>query len=84
MDNQRQNAYSAMVRAYLRVGSDTFGVAKINGKQLTLAEPCELSPGSQGQLVVIVDDHQSARTVVLPDGVDQGQREAHYSVVAPF
>ena len=81
---KRQKGYSAAVAAYLRIGSSKIRVAKINREKLTLAEPCECEPGTEVELVVIVDRRSSSRTVLLVDGVALGQREARYSVTVPF
>jgi hypothetical protein len=80
----RESGYSASVAAYLIVGNQRVQVAKLNRDHLTLADACELAPKTEAQLNVVIDDKKSSRTIVLNDGVAAGQREARYSVLAPF
>lgn len=49
-----------------------------------VAEPCEFSPETEGELLTIVDGVEDSRRVVLPDGVRQGQTIVKYVVAAPF
>ena len=70
--------------AYLNVGGRCVQIAKINRDYLTLADACELGPETEAQLTFIVDAKKSTRMILLNDGVALGQREARYSVLAPF
>lgn len=80
-----ENGYSADVEGFLVVrGGPRVRLAKTNGATFTLAEPCELSPGTLGELVVIVDGKKSSRLVTLPGGVSFGQTLVRYAVAAPF
>jgi hypothetical protein len=76
--------YSAHVEGFFVVGSNRFRVAKSNGERFCLAEPCELPPGTEGDLVVIVDGSASSRRIVIKDGIIQGQISVGYDVVVPF
>jgi hypothetical protein len=84
MGIQRENGYSATVEAFLVVGEQHLSVAKTGRDAVVLAEPCELSPGTEGELVMIVDGHRESRPVVLDDGAVSGRREVRYSVAVLF
>jgi hypothetical protein len=84
MGIRRETGYSAAVFAYMRVGNQRLRIAKMNREFLTLAEPCELAPGTEAELHVIVDRKKSSRTILLNDGIASDQREVRYSVLAPF
>jgi hypothetical protein len=77
-------SHSASVAAYLIIGNQRVQVAKLNRDYLTLADACELAPETEAQLNVVIDEKKSTRIIVLNDGVAAGQREARYSVLAPF
>jgi len=59
-------------------------IAKLNREYLTLAEACELAPGTESQLNVVIDEKKSTQMVLLNDGVVESQRRVRYSVLAPF
>jgi hypothetical protein len=84
MGIQRENGYSASISAYLTVGTERFQIAKMNRDYLTLAEPCELAPNTEGQITVVVDEKKSTQMIALSDGVTSNHRGARYSVLAPF
>jgi hypothetical protein len=84
MGIQRENGYSASVEAYLVVDDTRVRLAKTNGCTFTLAEPCELLPGTVGDLVVIIDDEEQSKAVLLPNGSALGQTIVDYIVTAPF
>ena len=84
MGIQRENGYSATVEAFLIVGDQHIRLAKTGPEKVVLVEPCELAPGTEGQLVMIVDGYREARTVVLDEGADGERREVRYSVAVPF
>jgi hypothetical protein len=85
MGTQRETGYSADVEAFFVVeGGDRLRLAKSNGSAFYLAEPCELAPGTIGQLLVIIDGQPSSRLVTLPDGIAKGQTKVNYEVAAPF
>lgn len=84
MGIHRKNGYSANVRAYLTVGTTRYEVAKTSDCEIALAEPCELPPGCEGELVVIVDGVPSSRIVVLDEGVVPHCSSARYTTAAPF
>ena len=77
-------AYSANVEGYLVIGRKRIRLAKTNGVTCALAEPCELAPGTIGDLVIIVDGKKDSKMVSLPNGVTKGQVTADYNVIAPF
>jgi len=84
MGIQRDNGYSASVEAFLVIGEQHFSVAKTGRDAVVLAEPCALPPGTEGELVMIVDGHRESRAVVLDDGAINGRREVRYSLAVPF
>jgi len=84
MGIQRENGYSATVEAFLVVADQHIRLAKTGPDEITLVEPCELPPGAEGELVIIVDGHSDSQTVVLDDGAIRGRQEVRYSVAVPF
>ncbi|MBA3481962.1 MAG: hypothetical protein H0T51_09120 [Pirellulales bacterium] len=84
MGMQRENGYSASVEAFLVVGGQHISVAKTGRDTVTLVEPCDLPPGTECDLVMIVDGHRESRAVVLDEGAIRDQREVYYSVAVPF
>jgi hypothetical protein len=80
MGIHHKDGYSASVEGFLVVGVERFRLAKTNGQTITLAESCELSPGTECELLVIVDGNASARCVRLPEGVTMGQSVIKYEV----
>jgi len=84
MGIQRENGYSASVEAFLVIAQQQFTVAKTGRDTVTLVDPCEIAPGTEGELVMIVDGHRESRAVVLDDGGESGRREVRYSVAVPF
>jgi hypothetical protein len=84
MGFHRKDGYSASVEAYLVVQGVRYDVAKTSADEVVLAEPCELAPGCEAELVVIVDGHRNARAIVLDDGVSLGTHAARYSAAVPF
>ncbi len=84
MGIRRENGYSATVSAYFAAGGERFRLAKTNGSTFVLSEPQELRPGTEGDLVVVVDDEKSSRRVALPDGAVKSDSTVNYRVVAPF
>lgn len=83
MGVRHKDGYSADVRGYFVVNSRRFRVAKSNGSTFVLAEPCELPPQTEGDLLVIIDDQARSRRVKI-DGVAPGQSIVRYTVTAPF
>jgi hypothetical protein len=81
---QRYGCYSARVEAYLVVAGERIVIAKTGPDAVTLVEPCELPPGTTGELEIIVDGHVDSKLVVLNDGAMSHRREVRYSVLAPF
>jgi hypothetical protein len=84
MGIHHEDGYSAAVEGYFVVGDARFQIAKSNGRNFVLAEPCELSPGTIGELLVIVDGAADSRLVELPTGVSFGQTIVQYRETAPF
>jgi hypothetical protein len=78
----RENGYSAKVEGFFAWNGKRFRLAKSNGATFVLAEPCELPPGAQGELQIIVDGNQGSRLVTLPDGARFGQTLVNYKVTA--
>lgn len=85
MGTHHEDGYSADVEGFLVVGGNTrIRLAKTNGCTVVLAEPCELAPRTEADLLVIVDGRANSRRVILPNGVVQGQTMVPYLVAAPF
>jgi hypothetical protein len=82
--HREDGSYSASVEGYFIAGGTRMRLAKTNGRTFTLSEPCELSPGTEGELLVIVDGDKDSKRVVLPDGVASGETVVRYEVAAPF
>ncbi len=80
----REGGYSASVEAYLLVGDNRYPIAKTGHDEVVVAEACELPPGCEAKLVVIVDGQKSSRAIVLDDGIRRGSLNARYSEAVPF
>ncbi len=82
----RTNGYSATVEGYLIVGDGRYRLAKTNGVRLVLSQPCadEFPPGTDGELVIIVDGDRGSKRITLPDGVVCGEHQARYEAFVPF
>ena len=81
MGVHHQDGYSAAVEGFLVVGLDRFRLAKSNGQSFALAEPCDLQPGTEAELLVLIDGNATTRRVILPDGVVHGQVVVKYDAV---
>ncbi len=79
-----EDGYSSDVRGFLVVGGRRLRLAKTNGRTFVLSESCELPPGTEGELLVILDGHERSRFVKLPEGVKKDDTSVIYEVVAPF
>ncbi len=55
MGIRHEYGYSADVEGFFVTDSKRFRLAKTNDATLVLAEPCELPPGIEGELLIIVD-----------------------------
>ncbi|MBX3415566.1 MAG: hypothetical protein KF708_22975, partial [Pirellulales bacterium] len=77
------DGYSADVEGYFVVNKRRIPLAKSNGCTFVLAEQCELPPGTEGELLVIVDGKASSRRVEI-EGVALGQTVVQYKVTVPF
>lgn len=84
MGVHHEDGYSASVEGYFVIGERRIRLAKTNGNTFVLAEPCELAPGTVGDLVVIVDGEENVRSVAVVDGIIAGQTVVSYEVMAPF
>jgi hypothetical protein len=84
MGVHHEDGYSASVEGYFVTSNRRIRLAKTNGSKFVLAEPCELAPGTTGELVVIVDGEENVRSVSVVDGVVPGQTHVDYEVTAPF
>ncbi|HUE70155.1 MAG TPA: hypothetical protein VMP01_04630 [Pirellulaceae bacterium] len=60
--------HSATVDLRLRVNGRILDVGQVGHKFLILAEPCELPPGTEGELIVTVDGKETVQRVILHDG----------------
>ncbi len=84
MGRYHEDGYSADVEGFLVVRGGSYRLAKSNGCTFVLADPCELAPGTSGELRVIVDGRVSSRMVEIPTGVAAGKNVVQYKVAAPF
>ncbi len=84
MGRQYADGYSASVEGFLVVRGQRYRLAKTNNLSFTLADDCELPPGSEGELIVTVDGNSFSRTISLPCGIVLGQTTVDYTVAAPF
>jgi hypothetical protein len=84
MGIQRENGYSASVEAFLVVEDQHIRLAKTGPDKVVVVEPCELPPGTEGELVIIVDGHRDSQAVVLDEGAMSARHEVRYSVAVPF
>ncbi|MCA9247540.1 MAG: hypothetical protein KDA42_10505 [Planctomycetales bacterium] len=80
-----RDGYSASVEGFLYFERrPAVRLAKTNAHTLVLADRCELPPGAEGDLVIVVDGEETSRRVMLPEGIELGQRTANYITAAPF
>ncbi len=84
MGIHRENGYSACIEGFLLVAGARYRLAKTNGIDFVLAEPCELAPGTNGELLIIVDGDCDSKQITLPDGVLRGQTRVRYEGAVPF
>ena len=84
MGSHHEHGYSADVEGFFVCRGTRIRLAKTNGCSFVLAETCELSPGTVGELLLIVDGRADSRLVTLPDGIAMGQTLVRYDVAAPF
>ncbi len=59
MGVHHKEGYSATVEGFFIVGGNRVRVAKSNGERFVLADPCEAPPGTEGELLVIVDGNEA-------------------------
>lgn len=84
MGTYHDDGYSADVAGFFVISSGRIRLAKTNGRAFVVAEPCELPPGTEGDLLTIIDGKAESRRVVIPEGVFRGQTSVRYEVAAPF
>ena len=84
MGTYHEDGYSSEVRGFLVVRDRRFRLAKTNGKNFVLSEECELPPGTEGELLIILDGREDSRRIKLPGGVSAGDLSTSYEVLAPF
>ena len=81
---REDGGYSASVQGFLVVAGSRYQLAKTNGETLHLADPCELPPGTEAEMHIIVDGDDNSKRIVLPAGVALGQTRVPYEVAVPF
>ena len=84
MGRYHADGYSANVEGFFVVNGQRIRVAKTNEALLTLADPCVLPPGTEGELIVTVDGNSFSRMISLPSGITVEQSTTDYIVAAPF
>ena len=81
----RENGYSASVEGFLVVAGCRYRVAKTNATHLVLVEPsCQLGPGTEAELLIIVDGDTDSTRITLPTGIAPGQQRVPYEELVPF
>jgi hypothetical protein len=78
----RKDGYSATVEGFFVYNGTRVRLAKTDHETVYFAEPCELPPGIQGELLFIVDGSESRKPVRLPEGTVADQSFASYETVA--
>ena len=81
MGVHHQDGFSAAVEGFLVVGGDRFRLAKSNGQSFALAEPCDLQPGSEAELLIVIEGNATTRRVMLPEGIVHGQVVVKYAAI---
>ncbi|HEV7222094.1 MAG TPA: hypothetical protein VGN42_05290 [Pirellulales bacterium] len=84
MGTRHESGYSADVEAFFVTAGKRIRVAKTSHVELSIAESCELPPGTEGDLLIIVEGNARSQRVLLPEGVEPGQTRVKYEVAAPF
>jgi hypothetical protein len=84
MGIHHSDGYSADVEGFFIVGELRIRLAKTNGSAFFLAESCELPPGTEGDLLVIIDGKSTSRHVEITDGIVPGQTLVRYQTAVPF
>jgi hypothetical protein len=84
MGIHHETGYSADVEGFFVVNGERVRIAKSNGSTFVLAEPCELPPNTEGDLLTIIDGNRDSRRIELPYGVIAGQTTVDYRELAPF
>lgn len=81
----RENGYSASIEGYLIVAGRRFRLAKTNGVELVLADAsCQCAPGTEAELLIIVDGDNDTTRITLPTGITLGQGRVRYEEFVPF
>jgi hypothetical protein len=84
MGTYHKDGYSAYVEGFFVVDGRRFRVAKSDHRRFVLCESCTVPPGTEGDMVVIVDGSASSRRVTIPAGIQEGQTTVDYIVACPF
>lgn len=84
MGIHHENGYSAEVEGFFVWNGQRMRLAKTNHREFVVLEPCDLPPGTEGELLVIVDGRPDSREVMLPEGMNLGQIRVSYQVTVPF
>ena len=84
MGIRHESGYSADVEAFFVAAGQRIRVAKTSHVEISFADSCELPPGIEGDLLIIIDGNPSSQRVLLPEGVEPGQTTVKYEVAAPF
>lgn len=81
VERLKARGYSAHVEGYFVVAGQCYRLAKTNDREFCLAHSdCELPPHTTGELLVIVDGHESSRRVEI-EGVVPGQVVVTYKTL---
>lgn len=70
--------YSSDVRIHLEIADKVLRIAQIGPKSFILRDHCEIPPGTEGTIVIKVDDRERKVHAFLQNGVTNGMREVQY------
>ena len=70
--------YSSEVSIRLEVADKTMRIAQIGPNSFILRDHCELPPGTEGTIVIKVDDRERKVHAFLQNGVISGVDEVEY------
>jgi len=70
--------YSSEVELSLQIADKTMRIAQIGPKSFILRDACEYPPGTEGTIVIKVDDRERKVHAFLQNGVTSGVDEVEY------
>lgn len=70
--------YSSEVDAYVLLGDKKLQIAQIGPKSFILRDHCDISPGTEGTIVISVDGRERKIHAILQNGAVNGFQEVQY------